>query len=672
MAAAFVQLVQWNSNKTAGTSLVLNQVSGPAPSVTVGNDIFATFAHDDGGTGYGITHAGTAAITWTLEDSNLNAGNVAVKLYRGAVTGSGTVTSITLSWTTNVTAKAGWAAEYSGVGTRSTTGAGGTGTGTTATGITSKTVPKNGLAVVCVGFEDTNLETYAAGAASGTPSLTVLTASAGGYSGTSGGGDAGNITVGQLYAIGSAASDSTGFNGTGTDNTSADWAGCGACYNPSGNAYTQTVGGTLTSAGAILKQGNKTTAGTLTSASALLKQVARAITGTLTTAATALKRTTKTFTGTTTPTATLTGIRLVLVTLTGTVTSAAALLKQTQRAVTGTLTTTAATLKQTQRALTGTATSAGVLVKQGQKVLAGTLTSTATLLKQTRRSLTGAMASAGSVLKQVQRSVTGTVTTAAALVKQTRRAVTGTVATSGAVVKQDQRVLTGTLTTAGALLKATARGLAGSLGTSGTLAKYTQRALTATLGSAAGLLKMMKPFLTGSLAAAGVLVKQTGKAPAGTVAPSGDVDAAKQAGGINGIDLEATVTSSGAVTRMTNAVRTAAVSTAASLSNTRIGKALGGTLGLVGTLVKQTRRILTAALSMIGTLVAAIAAIGDRITTAAAVFRRTVTASTQFQRTVTVVGGFRRTITAAGQFGRTVTAQITKFRRSITSKDAER
>jgi len=102
------------ASKTAGTSL------GPLNdswTAAVGDDIFLSFYSDDGGSAHSVTHVGTASITWTLEKEQINTGNVKSQLWRGNVTGAGTVTSITISWTTDVTAKGMIAGRYSGVGT---------------------------------------------------------------------------------------------------------------------------------------------------------------------------------------------------------------------------------------------------------------------------------------------------------------------------------------------------------------------------------------------------------------------------------------------------------------------------------------------------------------------------------------------------------------------------
>ncbi len=232
-AAAFVQEIGTTQSKTAGTSI---QTSG-SKTVTVGNDIFVGFWSDTGTTAW--TASDSLGNTYTIEENNVVGSNIRVILFRGSITIGGTLTFVKVSWTTNATAKAMSAHEFSGVGTRSTTGAGSTTTGGSCTYITSKTVPANGLAIGGCGWEmdNTNGTGMTAGNTSGTPTLTNSLAPESSAPGTTGGGDTSNVTGGVFYAVGDS-SDSTGYTGVGT------WGGApartnqgsGAVYNPAAAA----------------------------------------------------------------------------------------------------------------------------------------------------------------------------------------------------------------------------------------------------------------------------------------------------------------------------------------------------------------------------------------------------------------------------------------------------
>ena len=109
MVAVFDQLLGSNQSKTAGVSLVISPVS---KTVTVGKTIFVAFASDDVGSAFGITDnlGNTYAQVGTTE---VVAGNVKTQLWRAPVTAGGSITTITVAWTTNITAKAAVAGERS-------------------------------------------------------------------------------------------------------------------------------------------------------------------------------------------------------------------------------------------------------------------------------------------------------------------------------------------------------------------------------------------------------------------------------------------------------------------------------------------------------------------------------------------------------------------------------
>ena len=226
MASALVQTLFSGNSKTAGTSL---SITG-SKSMTTGNDIFLAFASDDAGTSHSVAATG-ATVTWSLETTQTNTGNVVSRLWRGTITAGGTLTDITVSWTSNVTAKMASSAEFSGVGTQSATG------GANAAGNScadaANTLPANGLAVACLAFEDTNTGTFDP-AASGTPSITDVIDL---KNGTTGGGSASNITGALAHGIG-VSSDSTGFQTVASSTLgAADNAGAGARYNPTAVAF---------------------------------------------------------------------------------------------------------------------------------------------------------------------------------------------------------------------------------------------------------------------------------------------------------------------------------------------------------------------------------------------------------------------------------------------------
>lgn len=220
MAASFDQLLGSNNSKTAGTSLT---ISPSSKTVTVGRTIFVAYAGDDVGSAFGITD--NLGNTYTQVKEQINAGNVKTQLWAAPVTVGGSITSITIAWTTNVTAKAAVAGEFSSFGSqRLTDGANASNTLTTA--INSSSFFNGELWVGALGVED-DVAAVAEGAGTGIPNQTAHDA---GSDGTTGGGSASNISVTLSYILIGADSVSPGAL-VGSNSGSQDSAGAGAIYN---------------------------------------------------------------------------------------------------------------------------------------------------------------------------------------------------------------------------------------------------------------------------------------------------------------------------------------------------------------------------------------------------------------------------------------------------------
>jgi len=202
-----------------------------------------------------------------------------------------------------------------------------------------------------------------------------------------------------------------------------------------GTAYTQSVSGAITPAGALVRDGRKVVAGAITPAGDLLKQAQKALAGTLTSSGA------------------LTSVRTFLKSLDGTLTSAGTLARETSKALGGMVTTAGTLARQTGKTLSGALTPVGDLLKQAQKVLAGTLTSSGALtsVRTFLKSLEGTLTSAGTLARETGKTLTGTLTSSGALVRQVNKTLIGTLTPSGAASKQVSKVLSGILATVGAL-----------------------------------------------------------------------------------------------------------------------------------------------------------------------------------------------------------------------------
>lgn len=224
--ATFSQTLFTGQNKTAATSIAITG----SKTVTVGNLIAVAFGCDDVGSAFGCTD--NLGNTYTLQNTGTAAGSGKAMLFTAPVTAGGTLTTITVAWTTNVTAKAAVSAEFGPVGTLRLTDATGFAAGTsgTARAISSNTFFTDELWVGAFVYESASLP--GATSSSGIPSQTTAS---GGSIATAGGGDAANIAVTLgYYLISGNSSVNTALESDATTTTRAKM-GAGAIFNPAAN-----------------------------------------------------------------------------------------------------------------------------------------------------------------------------------------------------------------------------------------------------------------------------------------------------------------------------------------------------------------------------------------------------------------------------------------------------
>ncbi len=426
----------------------------------------------------------------------------------------------------------------------------------------------------------------------------------------------------------------------------SEWVGY-LTFGNAGTQFTQSVSGTLTTAGALLKQARKSVSGTVTTAGAMLKQAARSLTGTLTSAGAVLKRAGKTLAATLTTSGALTASHTFNLALTGTLTSAGTLVRETRKVLAGVLSSSGAIVKQIARAgLAATLTTIGTLTKQTARTLAATLTTAATVTRQAQKLLAGVLSSSGAIVKQTARAgLAGTVTTIGTLTRQTSRTLAGTLTTAGTLTRQAQKVLAGVMSSSGAIVKQTARALAaaltsagslatqlitgaqtffqsvaGTLTTAGALSRQTAKSTSGTVTTAGAVTRQARKVLAGVVSSSGAIVKQTARLLAGTLTTAGTLSrqarkvlagALTSAGALVGElviagqtylqSVTATLASAGALTRYTATHTSGSLSTAGALSR-MTARGLASTLALTGSLVKQTARALSSVLSFVATL----------------------------------------------------------------------
>jgi hypothetical protein len=142
----------------------------------------------------------------------------AAQLWYAPITVGGTLTTITITHTSEDIWQGAEASEFSGVGTWAAVGGGTTGSSATAS-LSSKTIPASGLSVWATMCADDRA--HAAGAASGSPSTTPVLS----Y------GAWGPPDLSLCYAI-AGATDVTSFTGSTTLSATDPWATAGGQFNP--------------------------------------------------------------------------------------------------------------------------------------------------------------------------------------------------------------------------------------------------------------------------------------------------------------------------------------------------------------------------------------------------------------------------------------------------------
>lgn len=238
--------------------------------------------------------------------------------------------------------------------------------------------------------------------------------------------------------------------------------------------YPQSVGGTLTSSGLLVKQEQKIFAGGWSGSGLLVKQTGKPLAGALT--------------------------------------SSGDILRTFGRSTAGTLTDSGGLSKQTGKPLAGSLSDSGLLVKQTAKGLVGDLTSSGAFnaFKVALVSLAGSLSSSGLLVKQAAKPLTGALTDAGTLIKEARKGLAGSLSSSGAFAgtKVALVALAGTFSAAGGLVKRTALSLAGSLSSSGVPTKAISISTAGMLASAGAIQKQAGKIVSGLLSSLGDLLTQ--------------------------------------------------------------------------------------------------------------------------------------------------------------------
>lgn len=293
--------------------------------------------------------------------------------------------------------------------------------------------------------------------------------------------------------------------------------------------YEITFGGTLTSAGSLLKSANKRISGTIT------------ITGNL------IKRANKVISGGLSPSGAITKLKTHFTVISGALTLSGSIIKHTNKTFSGALTTAGNAIKSVNKSLTGVLSLSGALTKlrTHYEALVGVLLFSGSVIKKTAKSFNGALAIAGSLgttkvaLKILSGAIsfTGTITRntfkstngvfalTGALIKSTSKAHSGILSLQGIISKQTNKLLSGNLSLAGALtsFRVILKSIAGVISFNGQLQKQTNKLISGTLTIVGMLSKHAAKTISGTIILQGTLSKRISKFFTGAVSFIGSI-----------------------------------------------------------------------------------------------------------------------------------------------------
>jgi len=259
------------------------------------------------------------------------------------------------------------------------------------------------------------------------------------------------------------------------------------------------VAGSMTPAGALVRQTGHLTAGSVTPTGGATKRTSRTLAGTTTPTGAILKLLGRLMVGGTTPASSLATIRTRLLAVAGGIAPAGAVAKLTGKPVAGTTTPAGAMTRRTAKTMAGSATPTGVVASIRTRLLAiaGSVTPAGQLARQTGKAVGGAVAPAGSLTRSLARRLTGSVTPTGGLSTARTKllALLGGITPTGLVTKRTARMLGGTVTPTGTPTKRIGRMFAGATNPMG------------------AVLKLVGHLLAGSVTPVGAVATNTNVAP---------------------------------------------------------------------------------------------------------------------------------------------------------------
>jgi hypothetical protein len=282
-----------------------------------------------------------------------------------------------------------------------------------------------------------------------------------------------------------------------------------------GSTFTQSMSGSVTPSGLLIKRTGKLYLGTNTPAGALTRQTGKLLLGSEAASGVLIRQARKTLTGSETPAGTISNTKVALKTVTGSETPTGALTRQTGKQLAGSETASGTLTRRVGKLLTGSETAVGVLIKQARKLLTGSESATGSLSNTFvpgggstfTKSLAGSLTPSGVLLKLPIKLVVGAVTPAGTLQRRIGKLFSGSESATGVLIKQVTHLLVGSETPAGTVASA----------------KVALLAISGSVGSAGSLIRRANKVVQGAITSSGSLAARTSKVLAGSASPSGSL-----------------------------------------------------------------------------------------------------------------------------------------------------
>ena len=372
-----------------------------------------------------------------------------------------------------------------------------------------------------------------------------------------------------------------------------------------GTQYTQSVSGSTTASGGIVRQAGKLQAGSITFAGVPIRLTGKTNIGSSTATGTPKKQANKGVSGSSTGVGALLkrGNKLV----SGSTTGAGAPTKIANKGVSGssTFSGVASKTRVIMQAVAGSITAVGGLFRQTGKMVSGIVTGTAAALKRANVGKSGSVTATGTPKKQANKGVSGSSTGVGALLKLGNKLVSGSVTATGTQTKRANKGVSGSSTGIGALLKRGNKLVSGSVTGTGTPTKRIRK----------------EEELEGAITPTGKAIKQTLKSVIGTITVSGFLEALRTAG-MFAQAVGGSITASGGIVRLTSKNVAGSV-TGVGVAIKRAARGLAGSLTPSGAIIKSARRLFSGSVTASGALLkAARKGVAGTITTTGALVRR--------------------------------------------------